>query len=56
MDNMDIGIRIVRPEAVRQELSRWLKEHSLIPILGAGFTCHCPAWKGQVPNGSELKE
>lgn len=38
------------------ELMNMIKNKRLIPVIGAGFTAHCPSRNGFVPNGKELME
>lgn len=40
---------------IRDELIKQLKNQSLYPVIGAGFTTNCAAKNGKTPSGDEMK-
>lgn len=53
---MDSEMKISCPNDIRESLISFFKNKSLIPIVGAGFTCGSEAYAGKVPNGTEYKK
>lgn len=49
-------IRILKPDEVYQDLVTYLRESSLIPIVGSGLTVGVRTAYGIVPSGAEYKE
>lgn len=52
---MNVELNVLNPEDIRNTLIIFLKNKSLIPIVGAGFSGGLDAYRGRVPNGSEYK-
>jgi hypothetical protein len=52
---MTIEVRNFNENEVKQELIEFIKNKTLIPIIGAGFSKGCEARSGKVPDGNELK-
>ncbi len=50
-----MGVKVIRPDDIREEIISFFKNKSLIPIVGAGLTCGIKSWKGNVPSGEEYK-
>lgn len=53
---MNQDINILKPEEIRQDLITFLKNKSLVPVVGAGFSCGANAYRGKVPTGIMYKE
>lgn len=55
----DIELRIVRLEDIKSELQQHLRNRSLFPVIGSGFTKGCKSDGGRgedVPTGQQMKE
>lgn len=53
---MRTKIEIIEFNQFTDKLSQMIKSSTLIPILGAGFSCGCKTTRGIVPNGKSMKE
>lgn len=53
---MDLKMNILEPNEIRDNLITCFKNQTLIPIVGAGFSCGSIAYSGTVPTGSEYKQ
>ncbi|MEN6412673.1 MAG: SIR2 family protein [Veillonellales bacterium] len=49
-------MKICNFDEVKNDIIEHLREHRLIPVLGAGFSANSSAVNGKVPSGSDLKE
>jgi len=53
---MDLKMNILEPKEIRDNLVTFFKTKTLIPIVGAGFSCGSVSYNGTVPTGSEYKQ
>lgn len=53
---MNTKIEIVEFIQFTDTLSQMIKSSTLIPVIGAGFSCDCKTTRGIVPNGSSMKK
>lgn len=53
---MGVLIRKCTDEEIKSELIAFFKRKTLIPIVGAGFSCGVQSMTGQIPSGSEFKK
>lgn len=49
-------MNILEPNEIRDNLVTFFKNQTLIPIVGAGFSCGSLAYNGTVPTGFEYKQ
>ena len=52
---MNTEIKILKPSEIKDNLVSFLRNRSLIPIVGAGISCGAPAYEGSVPSGIDYK-
>lgn len=50
------GINVVKFVDVKKDMLQLLRDRSLIPVLGAGFSCGSKAYNGVVPSGATMKD
>lgn len=48
-------MKIVDYKSVENDIVKQLRQHTLVPILGSGFTCNCASKNGKVPSGNDYK-
>lgn len=52
---MEKTIRILEFDDIKEKLVSLIKNYSLIPVIGAGFSCGSKTANGIVPNGTSMK-
>lgn len=53
---MNFEINVLKPEEIKDSLISFFKNNSLVPIVGAGFTCGLKSFAGEVPSGEDYKK